>query len=607
MWVLNSPAIEKQQQLTSFLSSRFGADAAALFAVPKRENDASITWTDPLGATSTRSLSELSGEEKERAGSALRQVLQNIETACDDSLDGQLLLGALNVESADAIRVTAEGRPILAGWGAIPAALATPEQLASHHLATLGPFLSRVTAPQFWISAIETRPLHGTLYGLRALIAAVVLAAIVLAWLLLPGVLRNTSDTSPIDLSGPNKSIERQIDTVRRSLESNVCIATVRPHLETPLGQDEVVPRSGGAGQPATPLPGAAPSPGATGPSTRGPIAPSPGSGPSSPATPPSGQPAPDASPGGTSDRSDSSSDRRPGQDPSMSQPTPPVDPNTAPVPPQVSQGSDGTLSTLLKKSTVLIVTKTGLGSGFFVSRDHILTNRHVTENSDWYRVGNKTMPELVQADLVGTTESSRIGEPDFALLKLRSGSSEAFLSFADALPFELENVIAAGYPGFIISGDESYRRLKNGDFRSIPEIALTSGAVTYIQNSASQSPIVLHYATISPGNSGGPLTDQCGRVVGINTFVSSTDGPNARMNYSLAASSAIRFLKRFNITPTVVAGNCTTAGPGTPPTAQNPSAQSPPVASNPPSKNAPVDPGAKKSSPLTSTEKATK
>lgn len=590
MWVLNSPAIENQQQLASFLSGRFGTGAAALFAVPKREDDSSITWSDPLGTTSTRPLSELSGEEKERTGSVLRQMLQNIETACDRSLEGQLLLGALTIESADAIRVTAEGRPIIAGWGAIPAGITTPEQLANHHLATLGPFLSRVEAPQFWFSAVETRRVHGVLYGSRALIAAVAVAAIILAWLLLPGVLRNTLDTNPIDLVGPNKSIERQIDTVRRSLESNVCIATALPRLEAPLRPDDALPHSGGT-------------PGATGPSTRAPLDQSPVPGPSSPATPPSAQPTPNASPGVTPDRPDSPSDQP--RDRSMNEPTTPVDPNTAPVPPQVNQGSDATvLSTLLKKSTVIIVTQKGTGSGFFVSRDHILTNRHVTENSDWYRVGNKAMAELVPADLVGTTESSRIGEPDFALLKLRSGSSDTSLSFADALPSELENVIAAGYPGFIISGDESYQRMKGGDMRSVPEIALTSGAVTFIQNSTSQSPIILHYATISPGNSGGPLTDQCGRVVGINTFVSATDGANARMNYSLAASSAVRFLKRFNITPTIVAGNCTTSDPGNAPPAPNQ-----PQASNPPSQRAPADPGPKKSSKSTAnpTEKAAK
>ena len=625
IWHFNSPAIQSYEKLAAFLSSKFGDPIAALFAIPSQQSDGSISWTDRLGAEQTTSLKQLTGEEKDRASAALRESLQKVETACDSSPEGQLLLGALTIEDADAIRV-ANGRPIIAGWGAVPASLTTPEQLSNHHLATLGPFLSRIEPPRFWITSVETVAPDGHLYGSRALLAAVLLAALALAWLLLPGVLRNNFYLSTVpetDFSSSNRSIERQIDSVKRSLESNVCIATSLPRLEapsdraapprvdggstppiggmTPIPPMAGTPKGGGApaiGRPAEPgavqppPPGAAPDPTPISPGGRSATPGStavPGDTGAAPATPP----APGSSPG-PSGQNDSV---RP-QESALAPPTPPVDPDSAPVPPQVNPGAGGTpvLATLLKRSTVIIVTGSGTGSGFFVSRDHILTNRHVTENAaNQFMVGNKALARMVPADLVGTSDTARIGAPDFALLKLRSGSSDAFLSFSDSLPFELQNVIATGYPGFIIKEDESYRRMMGGDVRSVPDTALTSGGVTYIQNAASQSPIILHYATISPGNSGGPLTDECGRVVGINTFVRSDQGANARMNYALAASSAIQFLKRFNITPTIVPGRCTTAVAG-----NAPAPQSQPAETGQPSQNPPAEQRAAKTTKST-------
>jgi S1-C subfamily serine protease len=619
IWHLNSPAIQSYEKLAAYLSSKLGEPIAALFAIPSRQGDGSISWTDRLGAEQTTSLKELTGEEKDRASAALKESLQKVETACDGSPEGQLLLGALTIENPDAIRV-ANGRPIIAGWGAVPASLTTPEQLSNHHLATLGPFLSRIEPPRFWITSVDTVAPDGRLYGSRALLAAVLLAVIVLAWLLLPGVLRNNSyfGTLPeADFSGSNRSIERQIDTVKRSLESNICIATSLPRLEAPTGP--VTPRVDGSSTPpiggTTPIPPTAGTPkGDSAPGIGRPTEPGAVQPPPTPPTSPSGR---SATPGSTTAPGDAGAapatpplpgrspgpsgqnDSVPPQESAFAPPTPPVDPNSSPVPPQVNPGAGGTpvLATLLKKSTVIIVTGAGTGSGFFVSRDHILTNKHVTEDSaNQFMVGNKALARMLPADLVGTSDTARIGAPDFALLKLRSGSSDSFLSFSDSLPFELQNVIATGYPGFIIKEDDSYRRMMGGDVRSVPETALTIGGVTYIQNAASQSPIILHYATISPGNSGGPLTDECGRVVGINTFVRSDEGANARMNYALAASSAIRFLKRFNITPTIVPGRCTTAVAGNPP----PSPQSQPAETGQPPQNPATDQRAAKSTKST-------
>ncbi len=57
------------------------------------------------------------------------------------------------------------------------------------------------------------------------------------------------------------------------------------------------------------------------------------------------------------------------------------------------------------------------------------------------------------------------------------------------------------------------------------------------------------HSAEISPGNSGGPLVDECGRVVGVNTFAV-VDGAQAK--YALSSADLAAYLKQNGITARV-------------------------------------------------------
>jgi hypothetical protein len=66
---------------------------------------------------------------------------------------------------------------------------------------------------------------------------------------------------------------------------------------------------------------------------------------------------------------------------------------------------------------------------------------------------------------------------------------------------------------------------------------------VTVIQQAAQDLPVIIHTANISPGNSGGPLIDSCGRVVGVNTFIRVDQESSSRLNYALQASALATFL----------------------------------------------------------------
>ena len=228
--------------------------------------------------------------------------------------------------------------------------------------------------------------------------------------------------------------------------------------------------------------------------------------------------------------------------------PPPPSD-VTLPSDVQEHAGEDvETLVDLLDATTVLVIAQSpgdggsSSGTGFFISPTQVVTNLHV--------VGNPPMPELwvvapgldgvVPAKVVARSPNDEIGRPDFAVLEIADATAGSYLSVSNDVD-RLDNVIAAGFPAIVIETDENYRRLMEGDMTAMPTVSFTDGVVTALQH-PSDADLILHSAAVSPGNSGGPLVDRCGRVVGINTFVNSEE-TYRRMNYALSAAELVAFL----------------------------------------------------------------
>ena len=166
--------------------------------------------------------------------------------------------------------------------------------------------------------------------------------------------------------------------------------------------------------------------------------------------------------------------------------------------------------------SVVIVETENGLGSGFFISSDEILTNYHVIENSTSISITDKfkkrSSAVVIKKDL----------RRDLAILKTNT-SGKPVKFFSGKLK-QGEMVEALGHP-------------KGRKF------SLTKGWISAIRKessvySATGTPDVLFIQTdaaINPGNSGGPLFYK-DEVVGVNTqglHKDSTEGMNFAVHFS--------------------------------------------------------------------------
>lgn len=211
---------------------------------------------------------------------------------------------------------------------------------------------------------------------------------------------------------------------------------------------------------------------------------------------------------------------------------------------------SDAALAKRLEETTAIVLVDggpagTGMGTGFFISPTLLVTNRHVVEESTSTRVlvSSKSLGSLRRATVLKVTRSADIGKPDFALLRMDDGTSAGFLDLAPDAP-KLSTVVAAGYPAVVVKNDPSFNRMLSGDLSAAPDLSLTKGAVQSLQAGPDGTPLMVHTSSIAKGNSGGPLVDGCGRVVGVNTFINVDQSQSAKINYAIRSPVVAGFLK---------------------------------------------------------------
>jgi serine protease Do len=148
---------------------------------------------------------------------------------------------------------------------------------------------------------------------------------------------------------------------------------------------------------------------------------------------------------------------------------------------------------------------RVGSGSGFVISPDgYIFTNNHVVDGYEKIEVMMQT-GVTYDAKVVGTDPSI-----DLALLKVDAGDDDLpTLPLGDSEALRVgEWVIAIGNP---LNFEQTVTvGVVSGKERRLPSLPTDSGVVSFIQTDAA----------INFGNSGGPLIDSRGNVVGINTAI---------------------------------------------------------------------------------------
>jgi len=212
-----------------------------------------------------------------------------------------------------------------------------------------------------------------------------------------------------------------------------------------------------------------------------------------------------------------------------------------------------------LEKSVVLILSENGFGSGFFVTPSKIVTNGHVVQDAATKGLEVFVVNENIGVHRAKVSDIQFSGDyaEDFALLSINEqvGIPLTLVNVQSPGDYKLDKVFAAGFPGSVIESDEDFINLIQTDEFSVPDLVITDGTVSSHQKVFGEVLAFVHTAQISGGNSGGPLVNQCGNVMGMNTFInSSTDGVR---NFSLVSSELLRFLSRSMVVPRVSAREC--------------------------------------------------
>ena len=188
----------------------------------------------------------------------------------------------------------------------------------------------------------------------------------------------------------------------------------------------------------------------------------------------------------------------------------------------QITSTSRGAPSTDVFGNTLPGSAQRALGSGFVIDKDgHIVTNYHVIQGASEIEVSFSNK-DTVEAKVVGSDPST-----DLALLKVDVDAKALTpLSLADSDKVDVgDPVVAIGNPFGL-------------------ERTVTAGIVSALQrevrapNNYTIDHVIQTDAPINSGNSGGPLIDAEGRVIGVNSQIETANGGGGNVGIGFAVPS---------------------------------------------------------------------
>lgn len=191
-----------------------------------------------------------------------------------------------------------------------------------------------------------------------------------------------------------------------------------------------------------------------------------------------------------------------------------------------------------------------GMGSGVAITPTRIVTNAHVVEGA----VENDAFVGIVPSEgrrrYIGKV-IRYAPDLDLAIVEITDGRIEPATLYGGAAP-DGSAVAALGYPYGVdramASGIEEVIR---------PQSPVKMWGHVSGRRTNARYDTVVHDANIGRGNSGGPLVDNCGRVIGINSFLSVSDGIDSPVAFALSARELAAFLEKAKVVPSVVTTPC--------------------------------------------------
>jgi serine protease Do len=193
-----------------------------------------------------------------------------------------------------------------------------------------------------------------------------------------------------------------------------------------------------------------------------------------------------------------------------------------------------------------------GHGSGIVVAPDKILTNAHVVAEEEYDGAIRVVVVPSDGGEAITAEIIDRSPRNDLALIALNDGKQLTPATFYSGPVGDGSDVFAIGYPG----GVDIAQGLNMSDVLRPQAPVKTRGNVS-AGRSAKGFETILHTAAIGGGNSGGPLVDACGRVLGVNSFGSISDGSDAEFFFAVAQREAVAFLRQNNVNIRSVDSEC--------------------------------------------------
>jgi serine protease Do len=176
-----------------------------------------------------------------------------------------------------------------------------------------------------------------------------------------------------------------------------------------------------------------------------------------------------------------------------------------------------------------------GTGSGFiYEAEGYILTNHHVVADADEIIVRMADRREF-EAELIGSDESS-----DIAVLKIKADDDLPFLRIGDSQTVKAGQWVAA------IGSPFNFEQSVTAGIISAK--GRTNRAQQYV-------PFIQTDVAINRGNSGGPLLNMDGEVIGINSWILSSSGGYIGLSFSIPIEVAVSTAKQLRETGKVERG----------------------------------------------------